>query len=211
MVLTIMRVASSLCRCGVSSTAASRSRVIAVEPYERGGSMANYGAKWLPIFSLMWFSPEPFVYETSYGGADKSPMGRSVERFRTLHQALAFGKKLEASMPMITYSIYKMQDGNMEIKGTYPKKVNADGARIKFRKRKPPTGGADDALLGVGGMGDDVWRELLERENWGSIDDAWAEFRKQLELGREIEVIDSSTGERVEEGDYPDDEDPEYD
>ena len=40
---------------------------------------------------------------------------------------------------------------------------------------------------------------------------ARAAFRKQLELGREIEVIDSSTGERITGGDYPDDDEPEYD
>lgn len=39
----------------------------------------------------------------------------------------------------------------MRLKGTYPKGVNVQDARIKFRKRKPKLGGADEALLGVGG------------------------------------------------------------
>ena len=39
----------------------------------------------------------------------------------------------------------------MRLKGTYPKGVNAQDARIKFRKRKPKLGGADESLLGVGG------------------------------------------------------------
>ena len=40
---------------------------------------------------------------------------------------------------------------NPNIKGAYPKGVNAQDARIKFRKRKPRLGGADETLLGVGG------------------------------------------------------------
>ena len=39
---------------------------------------------WLPLFTLMWFSTEPFVYETLYGGAEKSLPGRSVARLSTL-------------------------------------------------------------------------------------------------------------------------------
>ena len=44
----------------------------------------------------------------------------------------------------------------------------------------------------------------------GDVDEAWTAFRKQLELGREIEVVDEN-GDRIEYGDYPDEEDPEYD
>ena len=55
-------------------------------------------------------------------------------------------------------------------------------------------------FVGVGGMGDDIWRELVTKDNWDSVDDAWAAFRKQLELGREIEVVDEN-GERIQFGD----------
>jgi len=165
------------------------------------------------MFMLIWFSPSSFLYETPYGGAEKSPAGRSVVRLSTLTQALAFGKRLEAGVGRpgsFSYSVYKMEDSSMQLKGTYPKAVNAQDARIKFRKRKPKLGGADETLLGVGGMGDDIWRELVERDNWSDVDDAWAAFRKELELGREIEVVDEN-GERIQNGDFPDDEDPEYD
>ena len=59
-------------------------------------------------------------------------------------------------------------------------------------------------------MGDDIWRELVERDNRDDVDEAWTKFRKQLELGREIEVVDEN-GDRIEYEDYPDEEDPEYD
>ena len=59
-------------------------------------------------------------------------------------------------------------------------------------------------------VGDDIWRELMERDNRDDVDEAWTAFRKQLELGREIEVVDEN-GDRIEYGDYPDEEDPEYD
>ena len=59
-------------------------------------------------------------------------------------------------------------------------------------------------------VGDDIWRELVERDNRDDVDEAWSAFRKQLELGREIEVVDEN-GDRIEYGDYPDEEDPEYD
>ena len=59
-------------------------------------------------------------------------------------------------------------------------------------------------------VGDDIWRELVERDNRDDVDEAWTAFRKQLELGREIEVVDEN-GDRIEYGDYPDEEDPEYD
>ena len=44
----------------------------------------------------------------------------------------------------------------MRVLGSFPKRVNVDGARIRFKRRQPRTGGADDTLLGVSGMGDDV-------------------------------------------------------
>lgn len=50
----------------------------------------------------------------------------------------------------------------------------------------------------------------MERDNRDDVDEAWTAFRKQLELGREIEVVDEN-GDRIEYGDYPDEEDPEYD
>ena len=56
----------------------------------------------------------------------------------------------------------------------------------------------------------DIWRELMEKDNRDDVDEAWTAFRKQLELGREIEVVDEN-GDRIEYGDYPDEEDPEYD
>ena len=59
-------------------------------------------------------------------------------------------------------------------------------------------------------VGDDIWRELVERDNRDDVDEAWSAFRKQLELGREIEVVDEN-GDRIEYGDYPDEEEPEYD
>lgn len=49
-------------------------------------------------------------------------------------------------------------------------------------------------------------RELLERENWGSIDEAWAAFRRELELGRGIEVVDED-GNLIE----PDGDDADFD
>jgi hypothetical protein len=110
-----------------------------------------------PRIVLIWNSPEPFVYENNSGGADLAPLGRSTARFSTLAQALALGRKLEAASRRITYCVYLLGDGEMELKGSYPKQVNAVGAKVKFRKRKPRTGGAEDRQLGVGGMGDDVW------------------------------------------------------
>jgi hypothetical protein len=52
----------------------------------------------------------------------------------------------------------------------------------------------------------------MEREGWGSIDEDWAKLRRELELGREIEVVDEQ-GNKVESGgDYGDeDTEPEYD
>ena len=161
---------------------------------------------------LMWLSPVPFVYETLYGGAEHSPVGRQAVRLSTLNQALALGRNLEKANPSITYSVYTLGDGEMRLKGSYPKGVNADGARIKFRRRKPRTGGSnDETLLGVGGMGDDVWRELIERDGFDSIDEAWSKFRKELELGRDLEVVDENGDPIDVGGDYADDEDPEYD
>jgi hypothetical protein len=113
-----------------------------------------------PFFALVWYSPAPFVYETLYGGAAQAPLGRSAVRVSTLVQAHALGRKLSQSAPSVTYNVYKLAGSEMELKGSYPKGVNAAGARIKFRRRRPPLGGADDSLLGVGGMGDDIWREV---------------------------------------------------
>jgi len=94
----------------------------------------------------------------------------------------------------------------------FPKRINAKGAKVKFRRRKPRTGGAGDSLLGVGGMGDDIWRELLERDNWGSVDEAWAKFRKELELGCDIDVVDEQGNTVDLGGDYgADDDKPVYD
>lgn len=160
---------------------------------------------------LMWLSPVPFVYETLYGGAEHAPIGRQAVRLTNFAQALALGRNLEKANPQITYSVYQLGDGEMILKGSYPKRVNADGARIKFRRRRPRTGGADDTLLGVGGMGDDVWRELIERDGWDSLDEAWSKFRQELELGRGLEVVDENGDPLDVGGDYADDEDPLYD
>ena len=188
--------AASLQHCSHAFTAPRTSVVVCRDP-----TYKPQVSSWVPIFTLMWFSTEAFVYETPYGGAERSPAGRSVVRLSTLAQCVAFGKKLEASAPSVTYSIYKMENSNMRLKGTYPKTVNAEDARIRFRKRQPRLGGAnDETVLGVGGMGDDIWRELVTKDNWDSVDDAWAAFRKQLELGREIEVVDEN-GERIQFGD----------
>ena len=131
----------------------------------------------------------------------EAPLGRGAVRTSTLTQAMAMGRKLIASQPRVTYNVYRLIGGRMELKGSYPKRVNAEGARIRFRRRRPRTGGADDSSLGVGGMGDDVWRELMEGSR-SNVDDAWARFRKTLELGRDIEVVDEE-GNPLELGDYP--------
>ena len=164
-----------------------------------------------PIFALIWFAKEPFVYETSYGGADQALAGRNAMRFSTKAQAMALGRNLEKASPGVTYSVYRITDGEMRCENSFPKAVNVEGARIKFRRRQPKTGGADDSLLGVGGMSDDVWRELLERDGWGSLDEAWSRFRKELELGRGLEVVDENGDPLNLGGDYPDEEDIEYD
>ena len=53
---------------------------------------------------------------------------------------------------------------------------------------------------------EDIWRELLERSEWSSIDEAWAEFRRSLELTRdEIEAVDRF-GQPLVEPDYPEGE-----
>ena len=106
-----------------------------------------------PLFALIFYARAPFIYETAYGGADRAPAGRSALRFSTLAQAHALGKKLEKASADVAYSIFKIDDGDMVLKGSYPKRVNAEGATIRFRRRRrPPTGGADDTRLGVGGM-----------------------------------------------------------
>eukprot|EP00964_Phaeocystis_antarctica_P015083 scaffold8316_cov62-Phaeocystis_antarctica.AAC.6 len=77
------------------SGGACRARLTARDPtYEPNARVSN----WVPMFMLIWFSPSSFIYETPYGGAEKSPAGRSVVRLSTLTQALAFGKKLEAGV-----------------------------------------------------------------------------------------------------------------
>ena len=82
---------------------------------------------------------------------------------------------------------------------------------IRFRRRAPRTGGADDSRLGVGGMGDDVWRELMQQDAMGDIDFAWSAFRKSvLELGSELEVLDAE-GNPVDFGADVDDDEPIYD
>ena len=164
-----------------------------------------------PLFVLMFFSPEPLLFESSYGGAERALAGRSFKRFSTKAQALAFGRNLLKASPKVTYSVYRLADGEMICLASFPKAVNVEGARIKFRRRTPKTGGADDTLLGVGGMGDDIWRELIERDGWGSVDEAWSRFRKELELGRGLEIVDEH-GEKIDlGGDYPDEEEGEYD
>jgi hypothetical protein len=131
------------------------------------------------------------VYESLYGGADESPAGRQAVRLSTKAQALALGKNLAKANAALTYSLYKFgSEGDMNLLGSFPKRVNAEGARVRFRRRRPRLGGADDALLGVGGMGDDVWRELLQRDALGEIDAVWSSFRKELELGRGLDVVD---------------------
>ena len=161
----------------------------------------------------MWRSPTPFVYESLYGGADESPAGRQAVRLSTKAQALALGKNLAKANAALTYSLYKFgSEGDMNLLGSFPKRVNAEGARVKFRRRRPRLGGADDALLGVGGMGDDVWRELLQRDALGEIDAVWSAFRKELELGRGLDVVDER-GEKIDFGGdgLSDDEEPEFD
>jgi hypothetical protein len=148
----------------------------------------------------------PHADETAYGGAERAPAGRTALRLSTLAQALALGRKLEKASSAVTYSVFKLEDGRIDLKGSYPKRVNAEGARVQFRRRQPRTGGADDTQLGVGGMGDDVWRELMEKDGRSSIDDAWSKFRRELELGRDIEVVDER-GDRIDlGGDYDEDE-----
>lgn len=90
----------------------------------------------------------------------------------------------------------------MDLMSSFPKKVNAKDAKIQFRRRRPPTGGADDIRLGISGMGDDIWRELMEREMWGTLDDRWQEFRRTLELGHEIDYVDEN-GEKQPYEDEP--------
>ena len=159
----------------------------------------------------MWYSPAAFVYEAAYGGAERAVAGRSALRFSTKTQALALGRNLAKAAPDgLTYSVFRLVDGEMRLENSFPKAVNVEGARIRFRRRTPPTGGADDSLLGVGGMGDDVWRELLERDAWGSIDEAWSRFRRELEVTRELEIVDENGDPLDVGGDYPRDPE-EYD
>lgn len=88
-----------------------------------------------PMFVLMWFSKVPFVYEAPYGGAAQAPAGRSVLRFSTKAQALALGRNLAKVQADVSYSVYRLRDGEMRLENSFPKAVNAEGARIKFRRR----------------------------------------------------------------------------
>ncbi|KAL3919739.1 MAG: hypothetical protein SGPRY_005524 [Prymnesium sp.] len=173
-------------------------------PALKGSRLSTHlSANETPFFAIVWSSECPFVYETLYGGAEEAASGRGAVRTSTLVQALTLGKRLVSSQPNLTYNIYKLMDGTMQLMGSYPKRVNAEGAVIRFRRRRPRSGGADDNLLGIGGMGDDVWRELMEGTR-SSVDDAWTAFRKTLELGDEIEIIDEQGNplEESEEGEY---------
>ena len=165
-----------------------------------------------PLFVLMWFSPTPFVYE-AFGGAEQAPAGRQSVRLNTKAQALALGRNLVKANSELSYSVFKIIGDEIRLEGSYPKAVNAKDAKIKFRRRSPRTGGAnDDTVLGVGGMGDDVWRELLERDAMGEMDIAWTAFRKGvLELGRSLEMVDEQGNPLDVGGDYADDETPEFD
>ena len=166
-----------------------------------------------PLIVLMWSAKTSFGYESFLSGTrELSKAGMNSVRVSNFYQARSLGQELIKWGPEgLSYAVYELADGDMRLLGRYPKRVNAEGAKIKFRRRNPRTGGADDASLGVGGMGDDIWRELLEREQWGSLDEAWKAFRRQLELGRGIEVVDER-GDRVfPESDYEDDSSPVYD
>lgn len=168
--------------------------------YSRAGGAAQLCDMFKPFFAIVWLSDAAFVYETLYGGAAEAPIGRGAARTSTLIQALSLGKKLVASRPQLTFNVYKFTGTTTQLVGTFPKRVNAEGAIVRFRRRAPRLGGADDARLGVAGMGDDVWRELMEGMR-SSVDDAWTQFRKELELGREIEVVDEE-GNPLIVGDY---------
>ena len=39
----------------------------------------------------------------------------------------------------MTYSVYKLEDGEINLKGSYPKRVNAEGARVKLLFGGPGT------------------------------------------------------------------------
>ena len=166
-----------------------------------------------PLIVVMWSAETSFGYESFITGArELSKAGMNSLRVSNLYQARSIGKELEKWGPDgISYAVYELGDGDMRLLGRYPKSVNADGAKIKFRRRTPRTGGAADSELGVGGMGDDIWRELLEREQWSSLDEAWKAFRSQLELGHEIEVVDERGDSIFPESDYEDDINPTYD
>ena len=92
----------------------------------------------------------PFVYESLYGGAEMCELGRHTVRLSTKQQALTLGSKMRkgnaavqsrcgrglgegAASPrlpvraQVTYSVYKLGDGEMRLLGSYPKGVNADG------------------------------------------------------------------------------------
>lgn len=163
-----------------------------------------------PFYALIWRSDAPFLYESLSSAVVEAPRGASAARCASLHDAHALGARLRAAAPRLAYSVYRVDDGRMLLVGSRPRRVNVPSAAIRFRRRRTPTGGAEDARLGVGGMGDDVWRELLEGSR-SDVDDAWAEFRRQLELGRELEVVDEA-GDPLELGDFlPEPEEEDYD
>ncbi len=151
-------------------------------------------------FALVWYSPRAFVYESLGGGAERALAGRGAARLVKLQQAHALGKRLLAGSPQVTYSIYRLDESGSDLVGQYPKRTNAVGAKIRFRERRArlPSGQWQAT--------EDIWRELLERSEWGSIDEAWAEFRRSLELTRdEIEAVDRF-GQPLVEPDYPEGE-----
>ena len=86
------------------------------------------------LFVIIWSSTESFVYETLYGGAERSAAGRRALRLNTKAQALALGRQLAKASPSVKYSVYKMGEEGMVLLGSYPKRVNAEGARIRFRR-----------------------------------------------------------------------------
>ena len=96
----------------------------------------------------------PFVYESLYGGAEMCELGRHIVRLSTKQQALTLRSKMRKgnaavrcrcgrgegavrrhafpSHAQVTYSVYKLGDGEMRLLGSYPKGVNADGTCARF-------------------------------------------------------------------------------
>lgn len=111
-----------------------------------------------PLVVLMWSASTSFGYESFITGArELSNVGMNSVRVSNLYQASTLGKQLVKWGPKgLSYAIYELGDGDMRLLGRYPKNINANGAKIMFRRRTPRTGGADDSQLGVSGMGDDI-------------------------------------------------------